>query len=147
MSSVFADASALVKLYVDEDGHSWTRAILDIAVAQVSRVEVPAALWRKTRTGGLDLADAALLVRAFEADWVGTPLDPPRFAIVGASEEVLEHAAELTGRHGLRAYDAVQLASALALTAVDPLSSDFVAFDLRLREAAAAERLSTPQPG
>ena len=98
------------------------------------------------RTGEPDPADAALLVRAFEADWTGTP-GPPRFAIVGASEEVLERAAGLAGRYGLRAHDAVHLASALALAAVDPPSSTFVAFDHGLRQAAAAERLSTPQPG
>ena len=144
--STFADASALVKLYVAEDDHAWTRSIADLAVAQVSRVEVPAALWRKVRTGELDVADAAVLVRAFEADWFGTAVDPPRFAIVAAVDHVLESAALLAGRHGLRAYDAVQLASALVLAAVDPPSSAFVAFDRALRAAADTEGLSTPRP-
>lgn len=144
--SAFADASALVKLYVEEDHHAWVRTIGGLVVAQVSRVEVPAALWRKTRTGDLDAADAVLLVDALEADWFGAPGAPARFAVVAATDEVLDHAARLTGSRGLRAYDAVQLASALALASADPGSRVFVAFDRALREAATAEGLSTPRP-
>lgn len=142
--STFADASALVKLYVEEEHHTWVRALDAIVVAQVSRVEVPGALWRKTRTGELDAADAALLVQAFEADWFGAPSEPARFTVVAATDAVLNRAAGLTGVHGLRAYDAVQLGSALALAAADPPSSTFVAFDRSLRRAAAAEGLATP---
>lgn len=144
--SAFADASALVKPYVEEDHHVWVRTVGGLVMARVSRVEVPAALWRKTRTGDLDAADAAVLVRAFEADRFGTPGTPARFAVIGATDDVLDHAARLTGSRGLRAYDAVQLASALALASADPRSSVFVAFDRTLREAAATEGLSTPRP-
>ena len=38
--SLFADSSAIVKLYVDEDGHEAVRALSGLAVAQVTRVEV-----------------------------------------------------------------------------------------------------------
>lgn len=142
--STFADASALVKLYVEEEHHAWVRAFDALVVAQISRVEVPGALWRKTRTGELDGPDAALLVQAFEADWFGAPSDPARFTVVAATDAVLDHAADLTGTHGLRAYDAVQLASGLALAAADLPSSTFVAFDRSLKRAAAAEGLATP---
>ncbi len=43
--------------------------------------------------------------------------------------------------HGLRAYDAVQLASACAVNAAVPEGTAFVAFDKTLRAAAAAEGL------
>lgn len=141
--SAFADASALVKLYVEEEHHGWVRGLDALVVAQISRVEVPGALWRKTRTGELDAADAALLVQAFEADWFGAPGEPARFTVVAATDAVLDRAADLTGVHGLRAYDAVQLGSALALAAADPRSNAFVAFDRSLRRAAAAEGLVT----
>jgi predicted nucleic acid-binding protein len=51
--SAFADSSALVKLYADEDGYQQVRGMASIAVAQLARVEVPAALWRKQRLGEL----------------------------------------------------------------------------------------------
>ncbi len=54
-------------------------------------------------------------------------------------EETLEDAVRLTGVHGVRAYDAVQLASARAARAVDPGIDAFAAFDHGLRRAAAAE--------
>jgi predicted nucleic acid-binding protein len=54
--STFADSSALVKLYADEVGHEQVRGLVSVAVAQLARVEVPAALWRKQRMGELSAA-------------------------------------------------------------------------------------------
>lgn len=105
----------------------------------LARVEVTAALWRKHRMGELDLDDTLLLIRAFAADYAGTPGGSPRFQTVEVTETVIEHAAELTGTHGLRAYDAVQLASALAIRAVDKRCSMLASFDHDLIRAAAAE--------
>jgi hypothetical protein len=51
---------------------------------------------------------------------------------------VLESAAELTGTHGLRTYDAVQLTCALAAGEVDPDCNEFACYDENLRAAAAA---------
>ena len=42
----FADSSALVKLYADEAGSSEVRGFERFVVAQIARVEVPAALWK-----------------------------------------------------------------------------------------------------
>lgn len=70
--SAFADASALVKLYADEGGADVVRALQAVVVSQVSRVEVPAAIWPKHRTGELDAEEARLLVADFEADLCGS---------------------------------------------------------------------------
>lgn len=105
----------------------------------LARVEVAAALWRKHRTGELDLDDTLLLIRAFAADYAGTPDGPPRFQTIEITATAVEHAAELTGAHGLRAYDAVQLASALAIRAVDKSCTTLASFDHDLIRAAAAE--------
>jgi hypothetical protein len=51
---------------------------------------------------------------------------------------LLAAAASLLPRHGLRAYDAVQLASAFAAREADPLCSVFACFDRALNEAAEA---------
>lgn len=140
--TVFADASALVKLYADEEGCEDVRRHDVLVVSVLSRVEVPAALWRKVRTGQLPAEDAAELTAAFEVDYLGLPDEPPRFAGVAATPEVLEDAARLVAVHGLRAYDAVQLASALAARSADPSCSTLLAFDRQLLAAAAAERFA-----
>jgi predicted nucleic acid-binding protein len=137
--SVFADASALVKLYADEAGAQLVRDLEVLVVAQVSRVEVPAALWRKHRSGELSVDEARLLVAEFEADLFGTADQEPRFAVVAVSQPIYDDAARLVAVHGLRAYDAVQLAAGRAARAVDPGCDEVAAFDRHLRAAAAKE--------
>lgn len=137
--SAFADSSALVKLYADEDGHEIIRALENLVVAQIVRVELPAAIWRKTRVGGLGEAFAALLVADFEADYFGTSDEPPRFASIDLGAGLLDDAAVLSATRGLRAYDAVQLAAARVAAAADPTCRTFAAFDRTLRTAAASE--------
>ena len=134
--SVFADSSAIVKLYADEEGHERVRTLDAMVVSAVARVEVPAALWRKNRMGELNARDARTLVRAFEHDLASTT---GRLVALPLTNEILERAAELTATHGLRAYDAVQLASARAARLIEPECSTFAAFDGELSEAAARE--------
>jgi predicted nucleic acid-binding protein len=102
-------------------------------------VEVAAALWRKHRTGELDLDTALLLNRDFTADYAGTPERPPRFEPVEVTDTTIERAVEMTGTHGLRAYDAVQLACALSIREVDKRCTTLATFDRNLARAAAAE--------
>ena len=134
--TVFADSSALVKLYADEDGADIVRRVPVHVVSAVARVEVPAALWRKSRTGALSVDDASILVAAFVADW-RDPNGP--FLPVGLGSRVLEQAASSAALHGLRAYDAVQLSCALAARAAEPQVDGFLCFDADLREAAGRE--------
>ncbi|HEY2947103.1 MAG TPA: type II toxin-antitoxin system VapC family toxin [Micromonosporaceae bacterium] len=139
---VFADSSAVVRLYADEPGADAVRAIDLLAVSQLARVEVPAALWRKHRIGELSVDAAAVLTSAFEADYFGDGEEPARFTVVGLTEQILERAARLVGVHGLRAYDGVQLATATAVMAsLDGEPVGFAADDKALCSAAAAEGL------
>jgi predicted nucleic acid-binding protein len=137
--TAFADTSALVKLYVDEPGRELVRGISALTVSAICRVEIPAALWRKHRLGELELADVADLLAEFDADYFGDKEEPPRFAAVRVTDEVLESAARAAAAHGLRAYDAVQLSSAIIARDVDPGCTEYAAFDQELRTAAAAE--------
>ena len=137
--TVFADSSALVKLYVAEEGADVVRGLSDLVVSQLARVEVVAALWRKVRARELAPADAHLLIADFEADYGGVGDEPPKLAAVAVAPSVTEVAARLAVVHGLRGYDAVQLASALEAARADPELTRFAAFDGDLREAAAAE--------
>jgi uncharacterized protein len=117
------------------------RRLQSVIVSSIARVEVPAALWRKERLGELQSADAEVLVAAFEADYHGTDREPAVFAAVALAPAVLETAAQVTATHALGAYDAVQLASALAAREADPGCTEFACFDADLRAAAARSGL------
>jgi predicted nucleic acid-binding protein len=139
--TVFADSSALVKLYADEPGADDVRRIAHLVVSQLARVEVPAAIWRKQRMGEISTADAAVLVAAFEADYFGGKTEEPRFVVIAVTARLLDDAARLVGVHGLRAYDAVQLASAVATRHAVADGVMMAAFDKALSAAAAGEGL------
>jgi predicted nucleic acid-binding protein len=141
MDVAFADSSGLVRLYADEPGADDVRSLSILVVSQLARVEVPAALWRKNRMGELSATDNAVLLGAFAADYFGTDEEPGRFFVIAVTASLLDHAARLTGTHGLRAYDAIQLASACAVSAATTDGITFTAFDKTLRTAAAAEGL------
>jgi predicted nucleic acid-binding protein len=84
------------------------------------------------------LARAGLLA-PIEAVYFGTEDERPRFAVAAVTSEILDEAARLSARHGLRASDAVQLATAMAVRTADPSCTDIAVFDTALRDAAAAE--------
>lgn len=134
--SIFADSSAVVKLYADEEGSTVIRARPVFAVSEIARVEVCAALWRKHRMGQLSLGSVGTLVRLFEGDFTGHALTGTVLLPVAVTSDIIGRAAGLLASTGLRAYDAVQLASALAARDADPECSVFAAFDDQLRTAA-----------
>ena len=135
----FCDASAIVKHYAAEPGGA---AIADLGprlvMSDLSAVEVPSAIWRKHRDGQLSAEDASVLVAAFGYDLRGSTYQPPRFAAVDLTSALLDRAADLLARHDLRAGDAIQLASALVARDALEFCDTFVAFDRKLRVAAAA---------
>ncbi|MGH3433252.1 MAG: type II toxin-antitoxin system VapC family toxin [Thermocrispum sp.] len=135
----FADSSALAKLYADEPGLQAVRELPLVVISELARVEVPAAIWRKQRCGELTATDAAVLTAEFEADYFGTESEPPRFLPIVVSSVVLQVAARAVRLHGLRAYEAVQLATAQAAHAELSDCDTFAAFDTALCEAAVRE--------
>lgn len=142
MTLVFADTSALVKLYVDEPGSAAVRRREQhgrFFVSAVARVEVPSAFWRKVRAREMDATDARILTTEFEVDWYGHRGTWSRFPLVAASSALMADAARLCESHALTAFDAVQLASALAITGDEPVG--MACFDHRLGTAAEAEGL------
>lgn len=130
-----------MKLYAAEEGHEVVRALKSVAIAEIARVEVPAAFWRKHRIGELEAEHVQVLAAEFEADYYGTVDDQPRFVVIATTASILDQAARLCAIHGLRAYDAVQLSTGMAARSADPACSAIAAFDVALRAAAAAEGL------
>ncbi len=137
----FFDTSAIVKLFIDEHDHEVVRTFTNgpIVVADIALVEFPSAMYRKQRMGELSARSAQLLSRAFAGAARG---QAPRLDLHVVSTEliVLQASARLVARHPLRAYDAVQLGTAVATEASLP-GCTFGSFDERLNEAALAEGL------
>ena len=130
---VYIDASALVKRYVAEHGSSevieLTAEADIVATSVISRAEVAAALARGARLGALDHDGARRAQRRFLREW-------PNLARVPVTELLVSRAETLAWDHGLRGYDAVQLAS--ALTWQESIGEDVMlaTFDRQLWEAA-----------
>jgi predicted nucleic acid-binding protein len=106
------DSGGLVKRYVDEVGSDWVRAIVapaaanTVSIADITRAEVTGALARRAREGVITLNERDELIQTFRAHHA------TQYRIVPTQPRIIDLAAELLQRHPLRAYDAVQLASA-----------------------------------
>ena len=114
MTDYYLDASALVKRYADEAGSMWIRQITDaqaqhtILLAEITLAEVAAALAAKHRTpGGITQEQRDRVLSRFLQDC------EEHFLLLPVDRPVIDRAVELTQRHRLRGYDAVQLATAL----------------------------------
>ena len=150
MSSYYLDTSALVKRYFPETGSTWVTACTDpeagntLVISAITRVEAAAAFAIKHRSGNATLAerDAALRLLVLHTT--------TEYQAVSVEATLLDLALELTQRHRLRGYDAVQLATALLihaqyLAANLPILT-FVSADADLLVAAHAEGLATENP-
>lgn len=137
---VYLDASAIVKIYVQETGSDQVRELLAeaeiVGTALISRAEVVAALARAIRTGILRETEATAAAQRFRSQW-------PDYARIQVTETTISRADGLAWTHGLRGYDAVHLASALVWkeTLGDPVL--LATFDGKLHEAG---RLNGLQP-
>ncbi len=150
MSVYFLDSSALVKRYVTEIGSSWIHTLAratagnSLVIARITWVEVLGALARRQREGNLSPDDVQQAIQLFRYD-----LDT-QYQVVELDIPLTETAGTLITRHPLRAYDAVQLASALRVqTERDRMKAPslrFVAADDRLATIAKAEGLRTENP-
>ena len=137
---LYLDTSALVKLYVREAGSDLVRArVRDADRVGTSRVAYPearAAFSRRRREGALTGAGLRHAVSELDRE-LGA------YVIVELAEPVARHAGELAERHRLRGFNAIHLASALALGRLLGAMPALLAFDARLTAAAAAEGLAT----
>ena len=150
MAIYFFDSSGLVKRYIAEKGSAWIQALTDplsgnsLYVARITGAELIAAITRRQRRGATTIHNAAAAIAAFRTDFSQAyfPLDvtPP----------VVLQAMNLAERHGLRGYDAVQLACALFLRDQCRLSGlpdpQIITADTELNAAALADGLTVDNP-
>ncbi|OGO40398.1 MAG: hypothetical protein A2Z03_05185 [Chloroflexi bacterium RBG_16_56_8] len=114
-----------------------------ITIAEISRVEVAAAFGilvrRKEISQSLGKQAYDQFTEEFDEEFDSVRLTP----------QVLRNAADLTQQHPLKAYDAVQLAAALAFQKyliADHKDMTFISGDDKLLQAAQAEGLATDNP-
>lgn len=150
MAALFCDASAIVKRYASEVGSSWTTGATDpasgntIFVARITEVEVVSGITRRVREGTLSADDGSAGTATLRGDFVH------QYRVVEITPALIDHAVSLVQIHGLRGYDAVQLAAALEIH-MDriPLGLPGVILcpaDRALNAAAIAEGLAVDNP-
>lgn len=145
-ASAYLDTSALLKLYIEEDGTDRVTHVVEdaedgqVVILDLAPVEARSAIRRRQREGDIDGADADRVLRRIEDDASSL------FLVQPSTSAVMEEAARLIERHPLRAYDALQLAGCLVVRQGMPGPVTFVCADGRLCEAAANEGLTTLNP-
>jgi uncharacterized protein len=150
MAVYFLDTSALIKRHVHERGNVWVRSMTraktthTLYIASITAVEVFSAITRRQRGRSLSAAQAAAILGHFRRHL------KQRYLVLEITPTLLASAMLAARTHGLRAYDAVQLASALEVNRIyqteglGPLT--LVSADQELNDAAVAERLSVEDP-
>jgi predicted nucleic acid-binding protein len=150
MSVYFFDSSALTTRYIVETGTNWvlnTAAARNghtILIAQIAPVEIFSAVSRLKRENRVT-ARTSRAIRLYLERHVFREYD-----VIMLSNSILAAAQDLLEKYPLRAYDAVQLASALdshhrlLQAGLSPLI--FVCADTRLVAVATNERLSVYVP-
>ena len=133
---MYFDASALVKLVVEEEGSDLVSQLWDGCDAALSSrmayPEVCAALAAAGRSRELTRAGVRAALASWEQFWAA--IRP-----VELTAAVARHAGELARTRSLRGADAVHLASVAALGSVDVV---FAVWDRRLHAGARAEAIT-----
>ena len=146
MTSVYLDTSALIKLYIEEDGTEHVAGVTEgavdgrVAILDLTPLEARSAVRRREREGDIAGADADRVLRQIEDDVSSL------FLVQPSTSAVMEEAARLIDRHPLKAYDALQLAGCLVFRDGMPGAVTFVCADTRLCEAACQEGLAALNP-
>jgi len=151
VNAYFLDTSALVKRYVPEIGSDWILSITDpatdndLAISQITWVEVHSAFARRLRDGSLSAQRFDLIAQKVREDFEN------EYRVIDVDQTLIETATELVMQYPLRAYDFVQLASALrfqstTLVSVPNTQLVFVSADNRLLNIAHSEGLATDNP-
>ena len=149
VSIVYFDTSALVKRYIAEIGSDWVKTLLEnqaptVFTSLLTAIEGNCTFARRQREGMLSPEDYHQLLTIFNYDFTY------HYNVLGVDPMVIDAARQMANRHPLRAYDAVQLATAWLsnqelLNAGEPPLT-FVGADDRLIAVAQAEGLCTDNP-
>lgn len=137
---LFCDSSALVKLYVQEEGADqmqlMAKRVKMVAAARITYAEAMAALSRRGRESPADGLSIGLAKQSLTADW-------DKYVLVEITQDLMVLAADLAETFALRGYDSVQLAAARTLQQSAGQTLRFACFDQRLSRAAGVLGMET----
>lgn len=150
VAAYFLDSSALLKRYLSEIGTAWVQSLTAKAsgnillISRITSVEILSAIARRQREGSLTSEQTQTLRTIFQQHFTD------QYEIVELTPTLTTLAGELCARQSLRAYDAVQIASALTTLPIIAQSPDnfltFLTADDRLLRAAQLEHLQADNP-
>ena len=146
MASAYLDTSALIKLYIEEEGTAQVVGLLEDSgdlqaiILDVTLIESRSAVRRREREGDILGADADRILQRIEADASSS------FLVQPSTSAVMEEAARLIDWYPLKTYDALQLAGCLVVRNRVSGSLTFVCADIQLCKAAGNEGLATLNP-
>lgn len=137
----YMDASAVVKLYIEEAGSERIREIVfsesnNVFISKITAAEVAAAFSRRQRMKDITEENYGEVFANFLLDYERL------FARSEVTDSVIAIAIELTRRQFLRGYDSVQLASAITLNTEINERLTFISADVELNNAAKTEGLA-----
>ena len=148
MPRLFADTSAIIKLYKTEPNSAAVRAVVpataEIVVSPTLALEFRSAFAILERMGIVTPVDAITHVTTFtyhRAAYVEVPVSN---AIISMAESLEERYGV---SHGLRALDAIQLASAITAHSDQPLDAIVSTDDVQRAIAAAEGLIVLPETG
>jgi predicted nucleic acid-binding protein len=151
MAVFLLDSSAVVKRYLTETGTAWVNALVHpaaknrIFLVRIAGAEVVSAITRKSRGGGLSGSLASAALAQFRAEFGS----PAFYNLIEVDATLITGAMRLASLHGLRGYDAVQLAGASEVHQVSRaarVQMSLISADAELNAAAAAEGLQVDNP-
>lgn len=154
MTHYYFDTSALVKYYIFETGTQWVKALIEkknagqwanvLSTSALTWAETISAFSKRHRSKDISPRLYTALIDRFLVD------GRTHYSRLPVDDATINLAVELIQSHPLRAYDAVQLATALRLNQIllenhlSPLT--FVSADAVLCQSAAAEGLAMVNP-
>jgi predicted nucleic acid-binding protein len=137
---LYLDTSALVKRYFQEAFSDYvlskwaqSEAVVTSAVAYA---ETLATIFRKKNESSLQDRVVETIVSDFKRDWIS-------FIQIEVKNDLNDYIDRVVQKHFLRGFDAIHLASALAIREKIPHNFFFACFDQRLNQAARIEGLET----
>lgn len=130
---LFCDTSALLKLYILEEGSEAVKARVEeaeaVAVCRIAWAEAHAALCRRAREVAEDAPVIEQAKAALARDW-------QHFVVLDVDQSLVERAGDYADIFALRGYDSVQLAAAFETGRIARTPVCFACFDTRLNKAA-----------
>ncbi len=135
---LYLDTSALVKMYVAEEGSAEVKKRVrqadTVSTSRVAYPEARSALARRHREGSISSSGLRKAVSDIDKE-MGS------FVIVELNESIARLAGEMAERHALRGFDAIHLASAIELGRMVGEAPDFITYDDNQALAAEEEGL------